>query len=333
MSFKDVIGQDAAVRILQDELATGRVNHAYLFLGKEGVGKKTLAFQFAKALNCQESRLDSCEGCLACRKINHANHPDVKLLTIEDGNTIKIEQIRELQRDLAYKPYESSRKVYIIDRADRMTSEAANSLLKTLEDPPEYAVIILLAEELNKLLPTVISRCQQIHLNTLTREEIEERLLESGIEEEQANLISRLADGSLGRALELSEDAEFMDTRSSILELLISLPEINTIELFNQVDRLVSLIEKGFPLFYLILSWYRDIIIYNQGNCEQLVNYDYLERMKSQQDIYTIEDLVAIITLINNTKGYIDLNVKKDLALQVMLFKIRAKRCQCPGRF
>jgi DNA polymerase III subunit delta' len=326
MSFRDIIGQESAVHILQDQLKSGRINHAYLFLGREGVGKETLAYQFARAINCQEKEFDSCEECLACRKINHGNHPDVSFLTIEEGQTIKIEQIRGLQHELAFKPYESTRKIYIIDRAERMTPEAANSLLKTLEEPPEYVIIILLAEEISKLLPTIISRCQQIHLSTLSRQAIQKKLTEIGMEREKADLIARLADGSLGRAIRLAHDDEFLQVRASILKLLSELSRINTVELFKQSDLLIELINNNFPVFNLILSWYRDIIIYNQGSKEQLINYDYLTGIDLQQEIYSIEELTAIITLINQTKNDIDLNVRKDLALQVMLLRIRAKR-------
>lgn len=333
MGFKDIIGQEAAIRILQDELLSTRIHHAYLFMGKEGVGKKSLALQFARALNCSEEEADSCGCCLSCRKIIHSNHPDVRMVEIEEGNSIGIDQVRELQRDIAFKPYESSRKIYIVDGADQMTPEAANSLLKTLEEPPDYAVIILLAEELDKLLPTVISRCQQLYLTEIPRDMIKEVILKKGLEDEKADLVSRLAEGSLGRALEIIEDEEFLSLRAQLFDFLYKLPGSDSLEIIEQADSLAGLLpgsekdrETGFPLFDLILNWYRDIILYNQGAQEQIVNCDYLERIKSQSKIYNIKELLAIINQVNHTISQIKSNVKKDLALEVLFLKIRSKR-------
>lgn len=333
MGFQDIVGQEGAVRILQDQLKSGRINHAYLFTGKEGVGKKQLAFQFAKALNCPEEGEDSCDQCLSCRRINHSNHPDVSLLELQDGKFIGIEQVREMQKEIAYKPYQSDWKIYIIDGADKMTPEAANSLLKTLEEPPHYAILILLAWELDKLLPTIISRCQQVPLNSLSRKVIRSEIKRRFPENENTDLLSRLADGSLGRAINLAGNEDFFNLREEIINFLDKLPDTNVVDLFRQVDTMVKLLEKGgenenekFPLFDLLLSWYRDIIMYNQQMQDEMVNFDCLERIKSQIGIYTIEELISIIEMINVFKGYLARNVRADLVLQVMFLKIRSKR-------
>ncbi len=330
MSFDKVKGQGAAIRILKDELDSGRIHHAYLFTGKEGVGKQSLALEFTKAILCQEQGVGACDKCLTCRKIDHSNHPDVRIINIEEGNSIKIDQIRELQTDIAYKPYESHRKVYIITDADKVTTEAANSLLKTLEEPPDYGVIILLAEEVDKLLPTVISRCQQIQLNKISDSIIEKEIEKYGLEEEVSKLIARLADGSLGRAIRLLDDGDFLENRKQILNTLYKLPELSAVDIFKQVDFIISILDKkdDFPLFYLILSWYRDIILYNQGYDREIVNSDCYKWIKLQSEYYSLEELISIVELVNNIKRYLGRNVKKDLALQVLLFKIRAKRVE-----
>jgi DNA polymerase III subunit delta' len=327
MSFKDVIGQEKAIQILRNIINNKRINHAYLFTGKEGVGKKTLAFEFAKALNCQHVEGDSCNNCIVCKKIDHFNHPDVRFVDFEEeSNLIKIEQIRELQRDISYKPYESQWKIYIIDHAEWMTQEAANSLLKTLEEPPVYSIIILLAEETDKILTTVISRCQKINLGDISREKLKEYLLKNSSERERVELISRLANGSMGRAIELLNNNEFLNIRQELFNFLLDLPSTDTLNIFNNVNKLVDLLNSGFPLFDLLISWYHDIIIYKHRNSDELINYDYQQGIKSQFKIYTIEELISIIRLLNNISFYINHNVRKDLALQVMLLKIRAKR-------
>ncbi len=326
MSFSKIIGQQDAVKIMQDALKSGRINHAYLFAGKEGTGKKSLAYEFARAIFCQESRSDSCDQCLSCRKIEHGNHPDLKYInTDEESKVIKIEQIRELQMDLAFKPYESSHKVYIIDNAAAMTLQAANSLLKTLEEPPTYAVIILLATEIEHLLPTVVSRCQLVKLSLIPRELIRKYLKREGIKEEQTRLFSMLAAGSLGRALQLAQDENFFNFRKNILDFLMNLPDTGTVEIFKQVDEMVKALDENYPLFDLLSSWYHDIIMREKGNKEEIVNYDYLRGIEKQQG-YSLPELIAIIELINEYYNYIKSNVKTDLALQVLFLKIRAKR-------
>lgn len=329
MSFEKIIGQDIAINILKDEVEANRVHHAYLFIGKEGVGKRTLALEFAKNINCHERTKDCCDKCICCKKIDHFNHPDVKLIEIEDGNVIKIDQIRELQRDISYKPYDSNYKIYIIDKAEMMTQQAANSLLKTLEEPPSYAVIILLAKDVNseRLLPTVVSRCQQIYLKSLAKDIIKKRIKDLGVDEEKSELIARLADGSLGRAIKLLTDDEFLLKRKSVLEQIDNISSMKTIDIFSLADDLTKLLDNdNFPLFNLILSWYRDIILYSQGYGEELVNYDFIENIKKQSRKYRLDELIAMVNLVNNIKGYVKANVRKDLAFQVMLFKIRAKR-------
>lgn len=328
MSFGDIIGQRSAIKILQEQLEAGRINHAYLFTGKEGVGKKNLAWEFAKALICKGKKLDSCDSCVDCQRIDHFNHPDVRIIAIgENSKQIKIDQIREFQKEIVYKPYESNWKVYIIDQADRMTTQAANSILKTLEEPPEYAVIILLAEEISQLLTTVISRCQQIKLQNISRAMIENYLVAHEIEEKKAGLISRLAEGSLGKALNLvKKEEKFLTTREGLLDFLLTLPEGDTIKIFNRAEEMVKLVKGDFPLFNLLSTWYRDIMIYKQGKEKGIINYDYLQGIKNQAQEYTITELISIIELINKYQGYIVRNVRKDLVLQVILLKIRAKR-------
>lgn len=330
MSFANILGQKDALRLLQEELEGERIHHAYLFLGKDGVGKKTLAFEFVKAIFCMNEKIDACGECLSCRKINHGNHPDIKFLKSEDSGKIKIDQIRDMQKDIAYKPYEGKKKVYILEDADNMTDQAANSLLKTLEEPPEYALIILLAEEIDSLLPTVISRCQQIQLKKLPKELIESQLQAILDDPNSSQLLANFADGSLGQALNLAEDEDFFVNRRLVLESIENIAELDAVQIFAQAELWLKILKENdkFPLFDLLLSWYRDIILYNQGYNKAIVNIDYLDMIKKEKEIYSIEKLISIIELINTIYGYISKNVRKDLALEVLLFKLRAKKVE-----
>ncbi len=328
MSFKDIAGHRAAIEILKKQIKTERISHAYLFTGKEGVGKKLLARQFAKTLFCPENITDSCDKCIVCRKIDHDNHSDLEIIEIEeDSNQLKIDQIRDMQKNIAYKPYEGKRKIYIIDDADCMTLQAANSLLKTLEEPPAYATIILLAEEVSKILPTIYSRCQQIELQDIPREKIKELLTERNVADQKAELLSRLAGGSPGKALQLCGEENIYEQRKEMISILVDLPEISKVKLFNYADKMTELFKQGFPVFDLLSNWYHDIILYKQGNrTDEIINYDYREDIKKQAVLYNINEVSSILYLLDRYQKYIEQNVKKDLALSVLLLKIRNKR-------
>ncbi|MFW5986208.1 MAG: DNA polymerase III subunit delta' [Halanaerobiales bacterium] len=323
MSFAQVPGHEAAKEIMKKAIRNERISHAYLLAGKDGIGKKALAEQFARAIFCPKKETDSCDSCLVCRKIEHGNHPDLKLIR---GETIKIDQIRDLQKEIAYKPYESNRKVYIIENADRMTPQAANSLLKTLEEPPSYAIIILLAAEVSRLLPTIVSRCQRINLAVVPREEIKRYLLDNKIEPEKAELFSRLAAGSPGRALELVEDEDFLKKRSYLLEFLQKIQRLNTVDIFASSEKMEEFMNGDFPVFDLLSTWYRDIMLYRNNSENLIINHDYLEIIKEQARLYTQRELQGIIKLLAEYEEYIERNIRMDLVFEVMLLKIRGKR-------
>ncbi|MFW6269058.1 MAG: DNA polymerase III subunit delta' [Bacillota bacterium] len=327
MSFNEVIDQESAVKILKEELKSERINHAYLFCGKEGIGKKTLAFEFTKSLMCQEIDFDNCNTCITCKKIEHHNHPDVKFIkTEEDSNQIKIDQIRELQKEITLRPYETERKIYIIDEADKMNPAAANCLLKTLEEPPDYAVIILLAEKKDHLLPTIISRCQQLQLSNISQKEIRKYLQKKDLEEDKLRLYSLLAEGSLGKALELVNNSDFLNKRKELLEILARLPGLDRVDIFDYAGQLANTFDNSTQLFNLISGWYRDIILYTGGNKETILNYDFLNSIEKQSQEYNIQQLLDIIKLINKYENYVERNVRKKLTLQVLMIKIRSKR-------
>ena len=201
MAFRDVVGNQRAVQIIQKEIERGRVYPAYLFTGMEGVGKRLVALNMAKALNCPDEEGDACDRCPSCQRMDKGVHPD--LLQINPtGETIKIGQIRELQRSLAFKPYEARWRVVIVDGAERMTRETANAFLKTLEEPPQSTTIILIAAALEGLPPTVLSRCQRITFNPLSEEEVKKVLVDQ-LTPEEIHTRAPLAGGSPGRVLRM----------------------------------------------------------------------------------------------------------------------------------
>ncbi len=325
MSFFTVHGQGQVIKILQDELKADRVKHAYLFNGQAGVGKFSLGREFAKAILCLEDEIDSCGKCINCRKVKHHNHPDVKYIQPEaDKSSIGIDQIRQLQKEIAYKPYEGSHKIYLIKEADKLTEQAANSLLKTLEEPPPFAVIILLVEELSRILPTVISRCQLIRLRDLTNDEIIDILLKGDISKTRANLLAKLAEGSPGKALQLAENEELLAQREKLYNFLAKIKLATTVDIFNAAASLDSFYKNGFPLFDLLSNWYHDIIMIKRSCLQNVKNEDFSNLLSEQANNYQLKEVFAGLDLLNQFREYLERNVRSELAIQVLLFKLRS---------
>ncbi len=258
--FKDILGQDLAVKILKSSLASGRISHAYLFYGQEGVGKRMTAIAFAQSLNCQTTVVggqwlvnsephptffkDACGECISCRKIGEGNHPDVEYVT-SPGRQIKIDQIRELKKRAYLKPMEATRKVYIIDDAGQMTREASNSLLKTLEEPPGFVVLILITSNINQLLPTIRSRCQLLYFHSLPREIVRRILCQNcRISPDRAAEGAIFSLGSVSQAMAYLEEDKVKDkdienlTPSTLWEVSASLRDREVA--LKQLKRLLS---------------------------------------------------------------------------------------------
>lgn len=324
MSFNSIIGQEEAVEILKDEIEKDRISHAYLFSAKDGSGKSKLAFEFAKASFCEETGIDSCGSCINCRKMDHQNHPDFKTISVLEGKTaISIDQIRELKKEIAYKPYDSDHKIYIIKSAEKLTKQAANSLLKTLEEPPSFATIILLVEDSGKLLPTLVSRCQQIKLNSVAKNKIKELVLKEGLDKNQAEIVSSAAAGSPGKALAITKIEDYFIQRQEIYDFLKRIKTKNTIEIFEITKKLCSLLKNDFPCFDLLSDWYRDIMMIKQDYLDAVINKDYLEDLKELAEDLSLQNIIRNLELISQSEEYIERNIREELSLEVLFFKLR----------
>lgn len=235
MNFHELKGQRRAVTILKSGVQTGRIAHAYMFCGPEGVGKKKAAVTFAQLLNCENIvEGEPCNNCIDCQKIEHSTHPD--LIEIEpEGSSIKIAQIRELQEHAYYKCYEGKFKVIIINDAHQMTMEAANCLLKILEEPPEDTIFILVVQEIARLPITIVSRCQYIPFNYLTQEVLEEILAEAGIKDKT---VLALAQGSASNALNFIKEQQYQNIIQDVNDIIESLRSAGYKEIFAYSERL-----------------------------------------------------------------------------------------------
>ncbi len=222
MSFRQVIGHQEVLRLLQQAIQRSEVAHAYLFYGPEGVGKFTVALQFAKAVNCEQNQEDACDRCLTCRRIEHQNHPEVRILQpgSATGEKVAIDQVRELWQDVTRPPRMARRKFYILPNAEKLSPPTYHALLKTLEEPPPYVTILLLVPELTPMLPTVLSRCQKIRFHPVEEKCLIQWLVQKGSDQEKARQIARLSGGRPGLALRLAQKESLFASRKELISLL-----------------------------------------------------------------------------------------------------------------
>lgn len=228
--FKNIIGNEKNKEVLKKSIEQNKTSHSYIFWGTEGIGKKTIAEQFAKSILCLESKQVECK-CKSCIEFGSNNNPDFFLIESEEGK-IKIEEIRQIQRKIAEKPIISNKKVYIINDAETMTTEAQNCLLKTLEEPPEYATIILITSNENNLLSTIKSRCTRMHFEGISKKEIQ-KCLELNYDVKINERILEICQGSIGKAIKLNENLELYN---KIENILISLKSKDLIEIIQMSE-------------------------------------------------------------------------------------------------
>ncbi len=329
-----VIGQDRAVSLLQRSLAAGSVAHAYLFVGPTRVGKTTLAINLAQALNCTGPE-PPCGECVSCQKIASGKHADVHvtgLSHVEDSPDAKtrmeisIDQIRQLQHSASLPPFEGKHKVFIIDGAELLSIEAANCLLKTLEEPSERMVFILLTASERRLPATVISRCQRLELRPLKINEVEQTLLSQwGTEPQKARLLARLSRGCLGWAVS-ALDGELLPQRAEFLDKWLEITRGDYEERFSYAARLATQFSQNRESLQekldLWLEWWRDLLLAKLGLSEAVTNLDRLADIVDITSRYSLAQIRGFIDNIQAAAGQLKLNANPKLVLEVLMLSI-----------
>ena len=309
-----IIGHHQILKQLYHAIASNRVAGAYLFVGVANVGKETVALNFAKSINCRTSDEGACGTCLSCRKADDGNHPDLQIIR-PSGAWIKIDQIRELQKRIIYRPLEGVRKVYILTEAERMNLEAANCLLKTLEEPPADSGLILLTTNLDALLPTIRSRCQIIPFHPLVVSELAGHLMERfDIDQSQALRVAATTGGAVGKALTLLQDGASFE--EEIPEIMIA---NNRLDAFRIAEKWTQQPEA---LDHLV-TWYRDLVLLHQGApADLLTHVHHVEQLEQLTARYSRLQLQSAIKAIFETKVLLQRNVNATLALEVLALKL-----------
>ncbi|MEW9702432.1 DNA polymerase III subunit delta' [Paenibacillus sp. SI8] len=323
MSFQAIPGQAAAKRLLQNGLRQDKLSHAYIFSGPVGTGRSEMALALAKAIYCKHSIDDSCGECLECRKVEHRNHPDLHVIE-PDGASIKIEQIRELQKEFAYRATASGTKIYVLHHAEKMTVQAANSLLKFLEEPTSRVVAILITENGNALLPTIQSRAQWLSFTPMARDEMVLALLREGHPAALVQPAAHLTAG-LQAARELIAANWFAEMRSVVLQLAKETLTRFPSSMITVQQKIVKteLADHMSSLFDLMILWFKDMVQLRLERRDKLVYNDQLDWMGSLAFSRDVSDWVRMMEQAVDLQKRLRFNANSQLVIEKMLVEMQ----------
>lgn len=329
----DIVGHEWVIASLQHSIRSGRDAHAYLISGPDSVGKRLLALRMAQAWNCEQQSGEPCRACRTCQRIERGNYPDVRIASMEtqaaglkssEANRqkdLKIGTIREWQRDIALKPYEGRRRVFILHDAERLNEEASNAMLKTLEEPPPFAALILVASTSN-LLPTIVSRCQHIRLRPLPRRQVAQALLDmAGLDNPQATLLAAWSSGRMGWALRMAQAPQDIETRRTQLDELRALhqqPRSTAFRWAEDRNKEYRGGEQHTVIGWLELwqSWWHDVMLVAAGCPEYITHVDYSEELQREARQYPLDDVYRFVARIGESIQQLRSNVNPQLALE-----------------
>ena len=324
--FHDIIGHDDIIRHLKNAIETGKVSHSYIFTGEPGSGKKLLAGTFAAALQCESGESEPCMTCDSCKKVIGKNHPDIITVTHEKPGSISIDEVRDqVVHDVDIKPYCSPYKIYIIPEADLMIAQAQNALLKTIEEPPEYAVIMLLTENAEALLPTIRSRCVMMKLRNIKDQLVKKYLMEQmEIPDYKADVCVAFAQGNMGKAIMLATSEYFNEIKEEVVHLLRNIDEMNVSELMDAVKKCMTYKMEINDYLDMIAIWYRDVLIYKATkNVDRVVFSDQLRYIKARASKSSYEGIENILDAIEKAKARLKANVNFELTMELLLLTIK----------
>ena len=321
MAFRHILGQERAVHLLQQALTSARLAHAYLFYGPPGTGKKLTALQFVKALYCRSTTCEACESCLACRKIAAGNHPDVMVIATT-GTSIGIEPIRTLQQRLSYKPYESQHMAIIIDGCEGLTLPAANALLKTLEEPPGYALLLLLTGNKEALPLTIVSRCQLVPFHPLAAEHIRIILQQQGVEAAVATLAATLCAGRLD-ALTPHDMSQILAARQKAYTLFVDIIHGRMATVFMRARQLAGKREACEELLYWLTLLCRDLVMLKVAPERLLYNHDVRHDLVQLATRLALDPLLEAFRCIEQLRASLRMNLNPQLVFEQLLLQLQ----------
>lgn len=325
--FKDILGQDAVKEHLTRAIEETHISHAYIFSGEAGMGKKMLAKTFAMALECENRKgAEACGVCHSCRQFLTDNHPDVIYVTHEKPGSIGVDDIREkLVEDVQIKPYSNPYKIYIVDEAGKMTVQAQNALLKTIEEPPEYAVVLLLAANSEAFLPTILSRCVTLPLKPLPDETVADYLTEHlHTAKQQTDICCAFARGNLGKAVSLAQSEDFMDMYQSVLRILKGARETSVPVMLESLRVLKEGNRDFSECLELMKLWYRDVMVFKATqDANVLIFIHELTAIRETANYSSFHGIDTVIDAVEKAGVRLNANVGFDLTMELLLLTIK----------
>lgn len=316
-----ILGQEYAIRAFDKSYEKGRIAHAYIIAGPDGVGKSLFAMYIASTLMCiGEDK--PCGKCNQCMKIEHGNHPDLRVVSA-DKKSIGVDDIRDVINEVYTKPYEGDRKVIIIKNSDIITIQGQNAILKTLEEPSKDTTIILTVENINLLLDTIISRCQVIKLGRIPTDMIYEFLIKKGVEKDKAFTAANLSDGIVGNGLKFLDD-KFLRLRNETIRIARDMARSGPLGALEASSFFLENRDNIDIILDILISWYRDVIVLKHVNSgENLINKDYYDFLVEEGQILSYNKLYSIMEIIDSTREKMRANANFQLAVEVMLLNIQ----------
>lgn len=326
MKFADIRGQQDIKEHLQNAIAMGKVSHAYIISGEKDSGKKMLAEAFAATLLCGEEERDACGECHSCKQAIDYNHPDIRYVMHEKPSTISVEDIRQqINNDIVIKPYASSHKIYIVDEAEKMNKMAQNALLKTIEEPPEYGVILLLTTNAAGFLPTILSRCVTLEIQPISKDVIIKELMEKHrIPDYQAEVCASFAQGNLGKAIKLASSEEFNEMKNGMVSMLRRMENMDLYEISQVVKGLEEYKPEIQDYLDLLTIWFRDVLLYKSMGDQGAITFrDEMLIIKKQAESASYSGLEKILEALATSKRRIAANGNYNLAIELLLLTIK----------
>lgn len=326
-AFEKIIGNEDAKNYFKKAVEEKQLSHSYIFEGAYGVGKNTFALELAKFILCEQKEGDKpCNECKSCSMINASTHPDV--IHIEkDTKITKVETIREnIVREMDIKPYQSDYKIIIVKAADSMSIQGQNAMLKTIEEPPSYGIIILVCENLASLLPTIKSRCIVVRFNPIDKEQMRLYLQSKGINGIQQEVFEQISNGSIGVINDILQDETYLEIRKQSINYLNRLEKAQIMEIYEIVKEITDDKENIERLLEFWLLWYRDIAVVKATNSSNLYYKDYQQQLLDMSSKLTYNKVSQNIEFIKNAILDIRQNIYSTFVIENLLLKLKERK-------
>lgn len=324
--FKDVIGHEHIIEHLKNAIAMDKISHAYILNGPDGAGKMMLAEAFAAALQCEKKGTEGCMECHSCKQAASHNHPDILYVHHDKPNTISVDDIRtQINKDVMVKPYSGPYKIYLVDDAQKMNQQAQNALLKTIEEPPSYVIILLLTTNADAFLPTILSRCICLDLKPVQDELIRKYLMkEYQIPDYQAEVSVAFAQGNVGKAIRLASSEHFKELKDSAVQILKRIKEIDIYEMGEAVKQISEYKLEINDYFDIMMVWYRDVLMYKATmDINGLIFKEEIYEIKQQASKSSYHGIERILKALEKAKMRLNANVNFDLVIELLLLTIK----------